>query len=232
LCWHGARSTWLRRCFRLKTNSDSRIVDAMARIESLSYRSNSPLAFCPKHGLFVFTGMAATGNAKLSFSHCGTNCPTCGGSSEILPGLYEPDGANIRLLLDPNVSAEALDALQKLLRAVLAGEMTPEDAIKEAEKVHRGWGKLFNISEWSDQAKATLFASILTATAAFAGARMSSPPPVTVNVDPPTIVQSVPPTKRDLLGSTSLNVAHHFSIHGRQHRPEPHISAQHKKKRR
>src|ERR1700688_682414 len=98
---------------------------AMARIESLSYRSNSPLAFCPAHGLFVITGMEATGNAKLSFSHCATNCPTCGSPSEILPGLYEPDGANIRLLLDPGVSAEALESLQKLLRAVVAGEMTP-----------------------------------------------------------------------------------------------------------
>ena len=143
LCWHGARSTWLRRCFRLKTNSDSRIVDAMARIESLSYRSNSPLAFCPTHGLFVFTGMAATGNAKLSFSHCGTNCPTCGGSSEILPGLYEPDGANIRLLLDPNVSAEALDALQKLLRAVLAGEMTSGRRHKGSREGSSGVGKAF-----------------------------------------------------------------------------------------
>ena len=134
---------------RLKTRASPTIVEGMARLNSVRYKSNSPLASCPVDGLFVAAGAAAvaTGNAKLIISHCGTNCPTCGGSNELLPGLYEPDGANIRLLLDPGVSAEALEALQKLLRAVVAGEITPERAIKEAEKVHAGWGKLFDL--WS-----------------------------------------------------------------------------------
>jgi hypothetical protein len=199
-----------------------RLVDScpMARIESLSYRSNSPLAFCPVDGLFVATGAAvATGNAKLSFSHCGTNCPTCGGPSEILPGLYEPDGANIRLLLDPGVSPEALQALQKIIESVQAGTITPEQAIKEAEKVHTGWGRFFDVSKWSNQS-VMLSSAFITALGVIIGAKISPPPAVTVIVNPPAIVQSITPKKRDLLGSTAVIApSKNYNL---QHRPEPH----------
>jgi hypothetical protein len=176
----------------------------MARLDSVQYQSNSPLAFCPAHGLFAASGAAsASGDAKLIISDCATNCPTCGGSSEMLPGLYEPDGANIRLLLAPGASPEALQALQEIVEAVQAGKMTPEQAVKEAEKVRAGWGRLFDPSKWSNQS-VMLSSAIITALGVIIAAKISSPPSVTVMVNPPAIVQSIAPKKRDLLGSTSI----------------------------
>ena len=138
----------------------------MTRTESVRSKSNAPLAFCPVDGLFVAYGAAsATDGAKLHILDCATNCPTCGRQVELLPGLYEADGDRLNFLLDPSVSDAALAALRKLLIAVQAGEITPEDAKKEAEKVHRGWGTLFNFSKWAPEVRGALVASLITAAA-------------------------------------------------------------------
>jgi hypothetical protein len=198
----------------------------MGQIESVTYKSNSPLAFCPVDGLFVASGAAvASGNARLRLSHVSTNCPTCNGQSEILPGLYAPDGENISLLLDPGISPAALKEIQRLLLAVQIGEITPEHAQMEAERVHPGWGKFFNIAQWSDQAKATLYASVIGAIAIVAAARINSPPSQTVIINPPTALESVTSRKSGLLGSTALN--NHFLTHNPTPKQEPH----HRKRR-
>lgn len=197
----------------------------MTAIELLRYNSNSPLAYCPVHGLYVVSGLVATGDARLIFSHCSTNCPTCGSQSEILPGLYAPDGDNISLLLDPGISPEALEALGRLLRAVQAGELTPEDAQKEADKVHHGFGKLFNISQWSDQAKSTLYASIIGAIAIISAAKIASAPSQTIVIQQPATIEHVITRKRKLLGSTALN--NHNLTHDAKPRPAPHHRGHH-----
>lgn len=192
----------------------------MTRTELVRSKSNSPLAFCPVDGLFVAYGAAsATDGAKLRILDCATICPACGRQAELLPGLYEADGDHLKFLLDPSVSDAALAALGKLLIAVKAGEITPEDAKREAEKVHRGWGSFFDFSKWPAEVKGALIASLITGAATIIASRMSSSPSVTVNnyiQMPPAITEPVTPRKRDLLmGSTSLTPR--FVQHG--HRP-------------
>jgi hypothetical protein len=194
----------------------------MAQIESVTYKSRSPLAACPVDGLFIASGAVATGNALVRFAHVSTNCPKCGANSEILPGLYTPDGDNIRLLVDQSISPNALESLKKLVMAVQSGEISPDYAQREAEKVHHGWGKFFNVSQWSDQAKATLFAAIISGTTAIVATRISSPP--TVVIQQPAITRVVTERNKSLLGSTSM---YPFVQHGPRPRPEPH----HRKRR-
>jgi hypothetical protein len=178
----------------------------MTRTESVRSESNSPLGFCPVDGLFVAYGSAsATGGAKIRFLDCATTCPTCGRHVELLPGLYEADGDHLNFLLDPSVSEAALAALQKLLVAVQAGKITPEDAKKEVEKFHRGWGSFFDFSKWSPEVKGAL----IIAAATIIATRLSSSPSATTNnyylQMPPAVTESVAPRKRDLLmGSTAL----------------------------
>jgi hypothetical protein len=174
----------------------------MARLDSVRYKSNSPLAFCPVDRLFVVTAAVASNGGKIIVARPSTiNCPTCGASCEMLPGLYASDGDHINFLLDPRVPAEAL---RKIIESIQAGKITPEQAVNEAEKVHAGWGKLFNISRWSANTL-TLSTSLLSAIAIIAAARISSPPAQTVTINtPPAIIQFIAHTKSDLLGSTSI----------------------------
>jgi len=187
---------------RLKTRVSPTIVKRMARLDSVRYKSNSPLAFCPVDRLFVVTAAVASNGGKIIVARPSTiNCPTGGASCEMLPGLYASDGDHINFLLDPRVPAEALEALRKIIESVQAGKITPEQAVNEAEKVHAGWGKLFNISRWSANTL-TLSTSLLSAIAIIAAARISSPAQtVTINT-PPAIIQFIAPTKSGLLGST------------------------------
>jgi hypothetical protein len=190
----------------------------MTRVESVQYNSDAPLAFCPVHGLFVASGAARAGtNARLIIQNVATNCPICNCASEVLPGLYAPDGDSIRLLLDPSASTEALDALRKIIESVQAGKITPEQAGAEAEKVKPGWGKLFNVAGWSTNS-VTLAVAMLGLIGVIANAKLSAPPTVIVNV-PPAIVQTVTPARRHLLGSTAMTHPHAIP-HSRA--PHPH----------
>jgi hypothetical protein len=189
-----------------------------------------PWRFCPVDGLFVAHGAAsATDGAKRRILDCATVCPTCGRHVELLPGLYEADGDHLNFLLDPSVSDAALAELRKLLVALQAGEITPEDAEKEAEKVHRGWGAFFNFSQWAPEVRGALIASLITAAATIVASRMSSSPSVTVNnyiQMPPAVTETVTPRKRNLLmGSTSLTP--HFVQRGHRPATGPHNHKRH-----
>lgn len=149
-----------------------------------------PIALCPLHGLFPATAIDLGTPGSYTFDHCETNCPVCGSASEIIPGTYQPELDRINLLIDPSISLVALGAIRKLAERAKAGEISDREAKREAEKIHAKAAKLFDIYNWSDQAKATLYASIIGAIAVIAAARIASSPSQTTVINP-IVMESV-----------------------------------------
>jgi hypothetical protein len=125
-----------------------------------------------------------------------TPCPLCGRASEILPGEYEVVGDQLKLLLDPSISADALLKLRTIAERLQRSEISLAEAKENAEAIAPKAGKLFDIGDWSDQAKATLYAAILGAIALVAAARASAPATVVNVTNRPVIERVVPPDAR------------------------------------
>jgi hypothetical protein len=93
-----------------------------------------------------------------------------------------------------------------LAKAASAGEISPEKAKEEAEKIHPNAGRLFDIADWPAQAKATLYAAIVGATGAVMAASIvssrSSGPAARV----PFVIEEVYErhNKDDLLSTSAL----------------------------
>jgi hypothetical protein len=161
-----------------------------------------PIAFCPAHGFFPALAFGFRGTATLIES--ATNCPICQGTSEIISGQYEEvAAARLNLLIDPSISPAALSALRDLAEAVRAGRISAEEAKRTAEKIHPKAGKLFDVANWSDQAKATLYAALIGATAVLGAAKIASSPNQTVTINP-VIERVIERRKNDLLSSSSM----------------------------
>ena len=151
----------------------------------MSSKPLHPPAFCPVHGLFPVTAISFKPGVKdVSFYDVGATCPKCGTNSEIIPGTYNVRQTGLDILLDSSISPKALEALKRLAEQAQNGEISPERAKKEAEAISPKAGKLFDVSNWSDQAKATLYAAIIGATAVVVAARIASSPSQVVNVQP------------------------------------------------
>ncbi|PBB20553.1 hypothetical protein CK219_05295 [Mesorhizobium sp. WSM4313] len=155
------------------------------------------------HGIFQATGFAMTGDTGVAvFRNTTTNCPLCGTMSEILPGRYELVGDRMNVLLDGDISQAALGALRNIVERLQRNEITPAQARTEAESITPKAGRLFDIADWSDGAKATLYASIIGGIALIAAAKMSSggsPQP------PQIVIENVIERQKDALrDSTSL----------------------------
>jgi hypothetical protein len=85
--------------------------------------------------------------ATLNILGCVQARPQCGTQSEIFPGTYKAgfDG-NLNVLIDPSISLKALGAIRKLAERAKAGEISAQQAKREAEKIHLNAGKLFDIA--------------------------------------------------------------------------------------
>jgi hypothetical protein len=158
----------------------------------MSQKTHRPLALCAEHGLFEADfGFRGGGGGSVGFVGFSVICPHCGRLSPIVPGVYKGDNEKLELLLDPSVSSEMLEAFRRLANDVQAGRITPKAAEREAEKIHPRAAKLFNVASWSDQARATLYGSIIGAVALVVAARMSSPPTINLTVQP--VIERVVP---------------------------------------
>jgi hypothetical protein len=133
-----------------------------------------PTAFCRVHGFFPAQAFALGPGSSVTITGCSTDCPACGAKSEIIPGNYQALSDCINLLLDASISPQALGALRKIAELAEAQKISAEQAKHEAERVVPGGGRLFDVSNWSDQARATLYASIIGAIAVVAAAKLSS----------------------------------------------------------
>jgi hypothetical protein len=79
----------------------------------------------------------------------------------------------------------AADPVEPHAKQAQANKITPEEAKEQAERVVLGAGRLFDIANRGDQAKATLYASIIGTIALVVAAKVSSSTTV-VNVEPTT----------------------------------------------
>lgn len=151
-----------------------------------------PLAFCPEHGIFEYNGIRSDGPVKVVMTGCETNCASCGRMCEVLPGEYEFAGERLNLLLDNSISSEALKAVRELAEKVQAGEITEEEAVKEAKKVAPGLSALFRFSDYSPEARAHILGAIITSVSIITAAKIATPPTQNVNVvaDVPQVEES------------------------------------------
>jgi hypothetical protein len=168
--------------------------------------THHPIGYCEVHGFFPVQSVAMGDGVNMTFHKVGTLCPRCKRDAEIVPGTYETIGDRLNLLLDPSISPEALRALQRLAMDAHKGTVSAEEAEKQAEKIHRGAGKLFNVADWSDSAKATVFSAIITSVSVIAAAAISSlhSPNVTVHPVIERVIPERPAMKNDFMGSTNL----------------------------
>jgi hypothetical protein len=166
-----------------------------------------PAAFCAVHGIFPATLIPIESGGSAEFNNCVHSCPVCGCDSEIIPGRYEAGSDRLNVLIDPSISPSALAAIRNLAEAVRTGQLSSEDAFREAAKIHPRAATLFDVANWSDQAKATLYAAILGAVAVITAARIASAPSQTVIVNPTVVERVVERAKGDLLASSFLQAS-------------------------
>lgn len=171
-------------------------------------KARHPPAFCPTDGVFPAQAIViAEGATDTRLLNIRTNCPVCGGGAEIIPGIYDATHEGLNLLLDSSISPAALTAIKNLAERAQKGKISPEDANKEAKTISPAAAKLFDITNWSDQAKSTLYAAIIGATALVAAAKMTAPTTQIVNIQPVierTIDVKQPSFMNQLRSSSSL----------------------------
>jgi hypothetical protein len=98
--------------------------------------------------------------------------------------MYKGGVNTINLLLDPSVSLQALGALRKLAERAQTGEISVQDAKREAQRIHPKAGRLFDVADWPGQAKATLYGAIICAVGAVAAAKIATAPSQTTVINP------------------------------------------------
>ncbi|MER9398819.1 hypothetical protein NKI46_11880 [Mesorhizobium sp. M0615] len=103
----------------------------------------SPMAFCPVHGLFQALGaIQISGGASVRITNSMVSCPRCGRDSEILPGTYTESNNQLKYLLDPSISPEALKALLDIAERLQRSEITPQEAVQQAAQIDPAFGGL------------------------------------------------------------------------------------------
>lgn len=163
-----------------------------------------PIGFCPQHGLFPVTIFGIGDGASVTLVDVGTDCPRCGAMVQIVPGTYEVVGDRLSLLLDSSIAPDALKAIGALVERVQRQEIDLDDARRAAEKIAPAAGRLFDIANWSDQAKATLYASIIGAVAVIAAAKLSGGS-TTINNYQPVVERVIEKSEERWLTGTSLS---------------------------
>jgi hypothetical protein len=146
-----------------------------------------PLAFCPQHGLFEAKDIRFGQNAKravllgLTYS-----CPLCRTASEVIPGEYSMYRDRLNVLIDPTISVDALIALRNIVVRLQRGELTAEEAEREATKVVQNFGDLLNFRTWPPEARAIVIAALIAAIGSIISARSTPPDVTTLNIHPVT----------------------------------------------
>lgn len=153
--------------------------------------THRPPAYCERCKLIFAAAAFAMTNTTLEITNCATNCPRCGGPAKVLDGTYAAFEERFNIALAPSVSPEALAALFGLIQQVQAKKLDLPKARRKAERIHPGLGRIFDIGNWSDTARATLFAGILAAAGPTIAHRLS-PPPARVPSRPEIIVVQMP----------------------------------------
>lgn len=136
----------------------------------------SPLIFCAIHGVKKLQGIASVDSTStIEYIDSSAQCPVCGRDAQVFNGKYEGTKSGLDILLSPSISPQALSALKQIFEKLQKEEISSEKAKAEAEAIFLGAGRLFDIADWGDGAKATLYASIIGAIALVTAAKISKP---------------------------------------------------------
>ena len=96
-------------------------------------------------------------------------------------------GDRLNVLVDPAISADALMALRSIVLRLQRGELTAEEAERQASEASPRLGGLLNFRTWPLEARSIVIAALITAAGEVIGAR-TAPPDVT-NVHVAAIVE-------------------------------------------
>jgi hypothetical protein len=173
--------------------------------------SHHPPAYCAScNFLFPVTGLGVSDGSSISSVNNLANCPRCGRLVKVLDGTYAAVGDALNAVLSPDVSLEARAALMRLVVSVQEKRLGLDEAKRQAEQISPKLGKIFDISEWSGDARAAFLGSVMLtiATLAVAGATVTaplfSPAPVVQVINAPPPQPATGSRRRDLLSSTAM----------------------------
>ena len=124
-----------------------------------------PPAYCRDcHFLFPFGGVAiGVGGTVTVLVEPQLQCPRCNGHAVLLRGTYKAFQDRFDMFIDSNISNEAKLAVLGLIKDIQDNKISLQDAKDAAEKIDKRLSSLFDLSDWSDVARATLFSGIITA---------------------------------------------------------------------
>jgi hypothetical protein len=168
--------------------------------------------FCQTCGIVPTWGFSV---AHGTVSGCVTNCPKCGGEARVIDGTYEAYADRLHLITSPDLPIEIRQALLALVREVHEGKLTPEQAQRKADEISPKFRGFFDFLGWrSNQARAILIGSLVTAGAMIAGPHLGWESNATTqisvdNVQNSTVIINSPDAALSdrLLNSSSLCTA-------------------------
>lgn len=103
-------------------------------------------AYCPHcQTIFPFRGIQA-GFGTITFNDCKTNCPVCGNTeAKVSNGVYETAFDAVRLVTGPDSTRLMLEALKAVAERLRAGEISKEQALKEADVISPKYAALLDL---------------------------------------------------------------------------------------
>ena len=93
---------------------------------------------------FAFTSQMLSLNnvSGVTISGCTESCPRCGGRSDLQPGTYDFVGNAISAFRAPGTTQKKVEEFAGIVSQAAAGEISPEDAVKQARQVSASFGSL------------------------------------------------------------------------------------------
>ncbi len=144
----------------------------------MPFERHHPPAFCHQHGLFPATAFQFGESVEnIGVLDCAVECPQCGAVCEVISGVYSVTVKNqLNVILDSSVSPDALQALLDLVRRVETGNLSPQEADKQAAKISPELRGFFSRIDWSNTT-ATIVGAVLASIIASRFAPQPRPTP-------------------------------------------------------
>lgn len=144
-----------------------------------------PPGFCPIHGIFPVVSVGIQpGRKNIRLHDLGVDCPWCGQSCEVIPGVYDSSQSVLNILLDESISPEALSAIRGIAERLQRGELTLRNAKVEAERLSPKAARIFDFKDWSGRDTATACLSIIAIVTTLLTTKCNPAPTTVVNIQP------------------------------------------------
>jgi hypothetical protein len=122
----------------------------------------APPARCLQCGaIFPSPILITPGARNVGVLECAMTCPHCGGEAPIVSGIFSLVNNTIQVLATSQLSVEVLTEFFHMMQETVACDLPIQTAKAQAEALSPRLGKLFDVANWSDNARATLYASII-----------------------------------------------------------------------